>query len=134
MQEHLSKILGAAVICIAAVFVCRWWTYPPAVEFDNLKYVQLLRTAVSARNSEWLAGVERAVRQRHQSGEMSLRELEHFEQLITQAREGDWAGTDRHCVAFEGAQLSRARNRPASPETAHDHAHKGSPPRVAGSP
>ena len=113
-RNHLWA--AAAVLLIAGVWLYSRWGRPPAVEFDNLRYVQLLRTAVSARNADWLAKVDSAVDQRLASGEMSSTEHAHFESLIAMAREGAWKEADIACFRFEEAQLGRRRTKAATME------------------
>jgi hypothetical protein len=107
--------VGGAVITalIGAAWLWSWWSTPPAVAFENLKYIQMLRTAVSSRNNEWLSKVESAAHKLHDSGEMSSSELKHFDRLIAMARGGDWKGADLACLEFEKAQLGRRRAPPA---------------------
>lgn len=82
---------------------------PPAVEQDHLSLVASLRTALSARNAEWLAGVSRAVEQHRADGKMSSDVHAHFRQLIEQAQSGQWEAAERACLDFERAQLNRPR-------------------------
>jgi hypothetical protein len=84
---------------------------PPAVEFENLPLVASLRTACSARNHQWLSGVERAVALRHEEGRLSAAEKTHFDRLIARAKTGDWQGAEKQCYDFERAQLNRRRER-----------------------
>lgn len=105
---------AVAVLLIVGLWFYSRWGRPPAVEFDNLRYVQLLRTAVSARNADWLAKVDSAVDQRLASGDMSSTEHAHFRSLIAMAREGAWKEADIACFRFEEAQLGRRRSRPAT--------------------
>lgn len=121
MSSNVKWITGGVLI-IAIVWLRAWWMTPPAVEFDNLRYIQLLRTAVSARNSEWLNKVASAVDQRLAEGAMSRSEHSHFGKLIAQARSGAWEAADKECFRFEEAQLNRRRSRPASEQHDHDHA------------
>jgi hypothetical protein len=97
---------------------------PPAVEFTNLPLIASLRTACSARNEQWLTGVERAVTTRHNEGRMSPVEKAHFEKLIAQARGGDWQGAEKQCYYFERAQLNRTRQQPVETKQAHTHLHE----------
>ena len=112
--------LCTALLCGVAILAYRWWMRPPALEYDNLRYIQLLTTAVSARNPEWLAGVSTAVEQRHSAGEMSIAELESLREIIGIAEAGEWARADEECYALAAAQLSRRR---APPEDDHGHLH-----------
>lgn len=114
---------GACGVVLAAVMVLlayRWWMRPPALEYDNLRYIQLLTTAVSARNPDWLDGVSRAVEERHESGEMSVEELASLREIIGIAEAGEWGRADEECYALAVAQLGRRR---ASPESGHGHVH-----------
>ena len=107
------------------VVLAGWWFWPrpPAVEFDNLKYVQMLLTSLSAENAEWLAKVEAAVHTRHSNAEMSDAELAHFQEVIDIAKGGDWKGAYQSGYTFAEAQLGRRRTRAASEEHSHDHGH-----------
>lgn len=112
---------AACLVLFAGYYIFVWWSRPPAVTYDNLRYVQLLWTATSSRNSEWLAGVEKAVEQRHAAREMSDQELDHFRQIIARAEGGDWEGASRESYDFAQAQLNRSRSEP--PSETHDHNH-----------
>jgi hypothetical protein len=122
-MRYLSSPLSAGcwlmLVCILAPGCSR----PPAVEFENLHLIASLRTACSAKNEEWLSGVNKAVSLRHQHGQMSDREKTHFERLIAQARSGDWSGAERLCFQFEKAQLNRRR---AEPSGHAEHSHSTS--------
>lgn len=123
MQKAHAALLTAATIAVIW-FVSRWWVRPPAVEYDNLKYIQLLSTAISSRNQEWLAKVEQVVEERHRDDQMSPAEHEHFKGLISLAWAGDWEQADRDCFALAEAQLSRRRSKPAESGDNHDHFHE----------
>lgn len=111
----------ATALLLLCVLLLAGCSRPPTVQFNNLALVASLRTACSARNPEWLAGVERAVAARHHAGSMSDDEKTHFESLIARAKRGDWGGAEQQCYQFERAQLSRIRL--DSPPSNHDHAH-----------
>ena len=123
-ERRMAAIFVALVVLLGGgVWLVRWWTRPPAIEFDNLKYIQLLTTAVSSRNEDMVAKVSHAVEERHRSGKMSESELAHFRRIIALADGGDWQTADRECFTFAEAQLHRRRSRPAS--ESHDHSHDG---------
>lgn len=121
MNPRILKLTVAASALLAVFLVYRWWHQPPAVEFDNLRYIQLLWTAVSSRNEDWLNGVDKAVQQRRESGEMSDSELSHFQKVIATARSGDWDAAGRQCFAFAEAQQNRRRSKPATEHHHHEH-------------
>lgn len=118
-RQKTVLLITLPAVAVFAFLVSRWWSRPPAIEFDNLKYVQLLTTAVSARSPDWLGKVEEAVQQRHRDGAMTARELASMSRIIAMADAGDWTTADRECFALAEAQLGRHRNRPA--EHSHDH-------------
>lgn len=108
--------LGGVLLVVAIVGLVqlyRWWHQPPAVEIDNLKYIQLLRTAVSSEKPAYVDGVERALNLRHQDGQLSDAELTHFQSIIAVARGGEWQDAHRMAVDFEIAQSDRRRSRRA---------------------
>ncbi len=114
---------GAIVLCVTGWLAYQWWTRPVAVEFDNLKYIQLLTTAVSNRSSEMVEKVNLAVDARAKDGKMSAPEREHFQKIIQQTRENDWEGAHRASFAFAEAQLNRRRSHPPTNLHDHDHGH-----------
>lgn len=122
-RRRMWLIPTAIILGVVAFYAYWWWMRPPVVEHDNLKYIQLLWTAVSSRNEEWLKGVERAVLQRHHAGEMSDSELRHFESIIETAQTGDWESANRESFAFAEAQLGRRRQKPSSASHQHSHEH-----------
>ena len=89
-----------------------------------MKYIQLLRTAVSSKRSDWVEKVEGVVHDRFESGELSERERVHFDKVIALADAKQWDDAHRVCFDFEAAQLNRRRSSPPSAEShSHDHNH-----------
>ena len=119
----VAKSLVALAVGLGLYWLVQWWQYPPAVEFDNLRYIQLLRTAVSSKRSDWVEKVEGIVHDRFDSGELSERERVHFDEVIALADAKQWDAANRACFDFEAAQLNRRRTKPPSPDV-HSHDHK----------
>lgn len=119
-MKHLPFLLFVLLMLMGTVG-CR----PPAVQHDHLSLISSLRTACSARNPTWLAGVKKAVDERHTTGKMSTDERAHFDKLISQAEAGEWDAAERACLRFEQAQLSRKRvpAETAGHSHSHDHSH-----------
>ena len=113
--------LAGALLLFCGYWGWNWWRQPPAVEFDNLKYIQLLRTAVSAERTDWLMSVTQALAQRQSTGQISAQELRHFQHIISLAESGQWQDAHERCFAFEEAQLNRRRALPTT--SAHEHQH-----------
>jgi hypothetical protein len=83
----------------------------------------LLRTAVSARKSDWLTGVEKAIELRAADGKLSDPEREHFVHVVTLARDDRWDDADRAAYEFEAAQLGRRRTLPPDEDSHAHHEH-----------
>lgn len=117
-------ISGLAFLAVWGLWgVFRWWTYPPPVEFDNLRYIQLLRTAVSSERPEMVMKVRQAVDLRVSEGKMSSPERAHFEEILKLADESKWKAAHQVCFRFEEAQLHRRRSHPPREDGHADHSH-----------
>lgn len=117
-QHGAAKFAAATVVLVGVIWLWQWWQIPPAVEFDNLKYIQLLRTAVSSERTDWLGKVKLAIDERCRSGEMSPQERSHFDQIIAMAETNNWKAAHEACFRFEVAQLNRHRR---SSTATHGH-------------
>jgi hypothetical protein len=76
----------------------------PNTEPANRRLISSLRTALSAQNQQWLAANEKLVAERHKSGSMRDDEFAAFQEIIQQARDGDWQGAERATLEFQRAQ------------------------------
>jgi Sec-independent protein translocase protein TatA len=93
-----------ALLCLAllvAVFGCN---RAPQVASSNLGLISSLRTALSARNEEWLAHNVAAIEDRHQAGAMLDDEYAAFQRIISQAKSGDWEGAEKAALRLQQAQ------------------------------
>lgn len=122
-RNHISVLSGIVLLGIG-YWLYSLWSRPPVVEHNNLRYIQLLRTAVSAKNPTWLAGVEKAINQRREENALSPTEESHFRRILDQAKSGDWSNADRACFEFEQAQLNRRRAPHTDEHRHHDHTDK----------
>ncbi len=112
MDDRSKKLAigaGAVLLIVLLIVVLQWWKKPPVVAFDNLKYIQLLRTAVSSRSDDYLNRVQATVQKRREASQITGTEFHHFENIIRLARQGSWDQADRMAFDFEAAQLSRSR-------------------------
>lgn len=122
-QNRSWTVVGLVAAVAVGILVYRWWNRPPALEYDNLRYIQLLATAVSARNPQWLERVDDAVQQRRAEGQMSDAEFDSLQQIIAMAEGGAWEQADRECFDLAAAQLNRRRSPPDESGHSHDHSH-----------
>ena len=123
-REFCCYLLAFLLVCAIARPLWHWWHTPPAVEYANLKYLQLLRTAVSSRDEGQLAAVESVLTTRHEEGKLSQREYSMFCRVCATAKQGKWKHADAEALRFEKAQLSRKRTTaPIETREAEDHGH-----------
>ena len=77
---------------------------PPQVAPQNQRLIASLRTAISARNSQWLEKNAEVLEERCAEGKVSDAELEAFQAIINKARAGQWEEAEREVLAFQKAQ------------------------------
>jgi hypothetical protein len=77
---------------------------PPQVGANNFKLVAGLRTAISARRTDWLEATARVVAERHASGELDDRQFQGLQSIIDQAHQGNWADAERDALRLAKAQ------------------------------
>ncbi len=106
-----SKVIASSVLGLLLLTAAVWWFWPqPAVvHTDNLKYIQLLRTAVSSQRVDYLDGVERSLQQRRETGGMTPREWREFESILAMAKANQWKQADQAAMRLESAQQNRRR-------------------------
>ena len=69
-----------------------------------MELISSLRTALSARNPQWLDENEAVIEKRHTAGQMRDDEYAAFKKIVERARSGDWKEAERGCLAFQRAQ------------------------------
>lgn len=97
------------VVIAAAVWAINWWMEPPAAGFENLRYIQLTRTAVSSRSPEQVARLSAALERRLQNGKLTEAEHTHFRKILQYAESQEWEAAEQMAWDFEVAQLGRSR-------------------------
>ena len=76
----------------------------PQAAPHNQRLIASLRTAISARNSQWLEKNAEVLEERCAEGKVSDAELEAFQAIINKARAGQWEEAEREVLAFQKAQ------------------------------
>jgi hypothetical protein len=87
-----------------ATSLCMLGCGPPQAQPNNLRLIASLRTALSAKNTEWLEQNIELIEKRRAAGQMSDEEHVEFQAIIAKAKAGDWQGAERHSVRFQKAQ------------------------------
>lgn len=108
----LSLFVAAMLMAAIGLSGCS----PPAVSPDNLRLTASLRTAISARNSEWLEQNAEKIAERHAAGEMTASEHAAFERIVGLARDGEWEQAERDVVRLQKAQRPTAEQRARIPQ------------------
>ena len=97
-----NKLMVSGVLVAAAVVAgCN---RPPQVGTSNQRLVESLKTAVMARNPDWLGENVKLIDQRYQKGEMTDESYEAFQSIIRQANAGDWAAAQDEVLRLSKVQ------------------------------
>jgi hypothetical protein len=79
---------------------------PPQVGANNYRLIDSLRTAVSARRSDWVEDNANLITQRRAAGKMSDETWATFQAIIDLARGGNWADAQSGVIRL--AKVQRA--------------------------
>jgi len=77
---------------------------PQASSPDNQQLIGSLRTAISARNPEWLEENAKVLEERRTAGEVADAEYEEFQAIIAMAKEDRWEAAEREVIKFLKSQ------------------------------
>ena len=77
---------------------------PPQVAPQNQRLIASLRTAISARNSQWIEKNAELLEERRAAGTVSDEEYETFQAIIDKAKAGKWEDAEQEVLAFQKAQ------------------------------
>jgi hypothetical protein len=92
------------------LLICAWFAVlmvgcgRPQVAPQNLRLTASLRTALSAKNNEWLEQNVTAIEERRTAGQMSDDEYAAFQAIIAQAKAGEWEAAEQEAVKLQKAQ------------------------------
>lgn len=110
-NQNSNRSIAIAIVFVLGigltVWGIRWYLQPPVVSEGQLRYIQLLRTAVSSENEQQVTGVERVLKKNLDDGELTPKEWRHFQSIIDRAKRGEWDSAARACEGFERAQQYR---------------------------
>ena len=77
---------------------------PQASSLDNQRLIGSLRTAISARNAQWLEESAKVLEERRTAGKVADAEYEEFQAIIAMAKEGQWEAAEREVIKFLKSQ------------------------------
>jgi len=88
----------------------------PQLQPGNRKLLEALRTAVSAKNSQWLASTSKAVEEKRAKNEISDVEFQALHGVIQKANASDWKGAQKEVFTLvEGQRPTVADRDPSRP-------------------
>jgi hypothetical protein len=76
----------------------------------NRRLLEALQTAVSAKNTAWLDGVEKLVADNRTKGELSDAEFSALDAIIRQAKAGNWDSAQTAVFALSDGQRPTAED------------------------
>jgi len=97
----------AAAVWVAAAMIA--WSVagcgrPQASSPENLHLIGSLRTAISARNPQWLEDNSKALEERRAAGKVAEAEYEEFRSIIAMAKDGRWEAAEQEVIKFVKSQ------------------------------
>jgi hypothetical protein len=104
MNNVCTKGVGVVVAWAMLGFLLVGCGRPQASSFENQQLIGSLRTAVSARNSQWLEDNVKVLEERRAAGKVADAEYEVFQGIIASAKQGRWEAAEREVIKFLKAQ------------------------------
>jgi len=81
---------------------------PPQVGVSNYRLVGGLRTAISARRTDWLEDAAKVAAARRASGELTDEQFAALDAIIAQARGGQWETAQTEVIRLQKSQQPTA--------------------------
>ncbi len=104
-KVHYRALEASLLIAVGFAVGCGG---PPQVGVNNYRLVEGLRTAVSARRTDWLEDTAQVIKERHASGELNDEPFAALEAIIVQARDAQWKEAESEVVRLAKAQHASA--------------------------
>ncbi len=94
---------------LATALWCGGCGSSPQYSGKDIRLLEALRTAVSARKPEWLEASAKQIDKAHQQGSITDEGFEALQPAITEARAGDWKQAEKRIIQLEKAQRPPAK-------------------------
>jgi hypothetical protein len=111
--EHRSSnrvMLGGILALLLLAAGVRWWlnrkVYPPVSSGTSLVLIKQLYTACNTKNLALLDKFEQRLSREQQQGQVSPAEANHFQEISSQARAGEWEAASKSAYRFARDQRS----------------------------
>jgi uncharacterized lipoprotein YmbA len=105
----MFRLNSIVVLLIAACLLAGCGPSEPAFQYANLRYVQMMRTAVSSQDAEKVDKVMEAVRLKREADELRPEEEQALRRIADLTKDGRWNDAEQACFALEEAQQFRRR-------------------------
>ena len=100
-RGSIRRMAIASAIALVSLAGC---ARPPQLSPKNIRLAESLRTAISAKRTDWLDMNAKAIDDRHKQGELSDVEYLALQSILETARQGDWATAQTQIIRLEKAQ------------------------------
>lgn len=111
-NKLMKKVYAHAAAASIAAATIAWsvagCSRPQASSPENLHLIGSLRTAISARNPQWLEDNSKVLEARHAAGKMAEAEYEEFRSIIATAKDGRWEAAEQEVIKFVKSQRATA--------------------------
>jgi len=105
------RLIHALILCSLLGSGC---SRPPQIGQENRRLIGSLRTAVAARNTDWLDQNAGLVEERHTQGSLAEDQYAALKSIIDQARAGNWVDAATAVTRLSKAQQPTGESGSAS--------------------
>jgi hypothetical protein len=103
-RRWLPLVAGAVAIAIAAILGLIYLRQPPKIPASQLRYLQLLSTAISSEDSQQVARIGGLLKGQHEAKELSDRQWSEFQEILDRVNRREWEQAMEACERFKWAQ------------------------------
>ena len=73
---------------------------PTEVDRDNRRLLDVILTAITMKNVNWLEEDAELAEKRHAAGQLADTEFDELQSIIEKGRSGDWKTAEKQCYEF----------------------------------
>jgi hypothetical protein len=95
---------GAGAIACCAIASIFYLQQPPKIPANQLRFLQLLSTAISSENPPQIAKIGDLLKGQHEANELSDLQWREFRKILDRANRGEWEQAMTACERFKAAQ------------------------------
>lgn len=105
-SQRLWLPLGAVAVALAcaAIVSLMYLQRPPQIPTDQLRYLQLLSTAISSENAQQVARMSDLLKGQHEAKALSDRQWSEYQKILDLANRSEWRKAMEACERFKAAQ------------------------------